>query len=106
MAVSGYFLVELRQLGSHCGVVLSPHTKRHVRAEAMGVNARYDAWKRNVSQVMDNAEGPQWHHADRVGDIGDMFSEAGWVCVRSRFTFNLKWLVNGSISGLLSSYDA
>ena len=52
---------------------LFPHTKRFVHAEAMDVATRYGAWKWIISQVMDNVKDPQWQHADRVSDVGDIF---------------------------------
>ena len=53
---------------------ISPHAKRRVNAEAVGIKMRQDAWGRTAYQVRDYLEDPQWNQEDLAGDTGLDFS--------------------------------
>ena len=65
----------------------SPHARRHVPAVAMGVQTRKDSRERSVTQALESGKDPPRQHADRVGDIGVIFSDTFYRMGIRQFPF-------------------
>ena len=52
------------------GIAISPHAKRYVHAEAMGIKSRSDARRWSTNQANDYSPASNRAHADLAGNIG------------------------------------
>ena len=55
---------------------ISPHAKRRVHAEAMGIETRQDSWARMAIRARDKLQGPNWRRADFIDNVSVADSRA------------------------------